>query len=496
MKQFKIDESERQRILNLHESATKRQYLNIVLTESASKLRSNLPSGVVEKGSEIDSGGEISNELSDIAIELFNELVSNGVNGITITSGNDSYHQNISTYKSKHTEGNALDFTVPNYSSQKGIINKVLNDLKSKYPKLNFIDEYANPSKKSTGGHFHIQIGAMGGNKDMSKSGNKNTSEVSSNIKTISDLLNNIKNIQGEIKKVDQKNMVFKQSVELIQTSLELLGYPLPRYGVDGKFHNETEKVLNDFKRDNGLQQDGIFDEQTKNTMYQKLIDSDITDEDLKKYLYPSKEFSSLDGNITHNYSGIASKNIQRLIDIMNKYGVTDPIAQVGMLSVIGKETKFINRKEKGYEETPNERIQSIFSKTKNLSDEQLDGLKRDYSKFFNFVYNDKMGNNNPNDGSKYVGRGFNQLTGKNNYERYSKIVGVDLVANPDVLLDNDIASEVAVKFLMSRGVPQFNNPVEASKYFADINAGGTSKSARENSLRELQNFDIVEENV
>lgn len=35
-----------------------------------------------------------------------------------------------------------------------------------------------------------------------------------------------------------------------------------------------------------------------------------------------------------------------------------------------------------------------------------------------------------------YVGRGFVQLTWKYNYEKYSKIMGIDFVAKPELLLD------------------------------------------------------------
>lgn len=308
-----------------------------------------------------------------------------------------------------------------------------------------------------------------------------------------SELLNNIKNIQGDIKRSDRKNMRFKQDVESFQIGLSLLGYELPRYGIDGLFGPETEGALNKFKKDNELEEDGIFDDETKDIMFDELKSANIKDEDIKKYTYESKDFSSLDGTITHNYSGMAAKGIQRLIDTMVENGVTDPVAQVGMLAVIGKETGFINKKEKGYNNTSNDRIRSIFSRTRKLSDSELNNLKRDYDKFFDFVYNGRIGNDTKNDGSEYVGRGYNQLTGKANYEKYGNKVGIDIVNNPDKMLDDEIAAEVAVKFLTSKGVPEFRNPKEATLYFADVNSGSPKRRARENSIEELQKFDIVQ---
>jgi len=305
-------------------------------------------------------------------------------------------------------------------------------------------------------------------------------------------LLDNIKNIDGDIQRSDSKNMRFKQDVESFQIGLELLGYHLPKHGVDGLFGPETEGALNEFKKDNELEENGIFDIETRDVMYDDLKRANIKDEDIEKYTYTSKEFSSLDGKITHRYSGMASRGIQRLIDTMVEHGVTDPIAQVGMLAVIGKETHFINKKEKGYHNTSNERIRSIFSRTRNMSDSELNSLKKDYDRFFDFVYNGRIGNNNENDGSRYVGRGYNQLTGKGNYEKYGRIVGKDLVSNPDIMLDDDVAAEVAVKFLTNKGVPEFRNPKEATLYFADVNSGSPKPRARKNSIEELQKFDIV----
>tara|TARA_R110002126_G_scaffold63790_2_gene163569 strand:- start:596 stop:1621 length:1026 start_codon:yes stop_codon:yes gene_type:complete len=305
-------------------------------------------------------------------------------------------------------------------------------------------------------------------------------------------LLVNINNIEGDIERSDRKNMRFKQGVESFQIGLSLLGYKLPVYGVDGLFGPETERALNKFKGDNDLEENGIFDTKTIELMYNKLKTANIKDEDIEKYTHSSKEFSTLDGKITHTYSGRSAKGIQILIDTMVENGVTDPVAQVGMLAVIGKETHFINKKEIAYQNTSNKRINKIFSKTRNMSDSELDNLKRDYDKFFNLVYNGRIGNNNKDDGSKYVGRGYNQLTGKANYQKYGNEVGIDLVNNPDQMLDDKIAAEVAVKFLISRGVPEFSNPTESTLYFADVNSGSPKRRAREHSIEELQKFDIA----
>lgn len=44
-----------------------------------------------------------------------------------------------------------------------------------------------------------------------------------------------------------------------------------------------------------------------------------------------------------------------------------------------------------------------------------------------------------------FYGRGFVQLTWKNNYEKYSKLLGVDMVKDPDLAMNNNVALFVLV---------------------------------------------------
>lgn len=56
-----------------------------------------------------------------------------------------------------------------------------------------------------------------------------------------------------------------------------------------------------------------------------------------------------------------------------------------------------------------------------------------------------RLGNTQPGDGFKYRGRGYVQLTGRANYEKAGRIIGVDLVNNPDLALDPSIAARILV---------------------------------------------------
>lgn len=48
-----------------------------------------------------------------------------------------------------------------------------------------------------------------------------------------------------------------------------------------------------------------------------------------------------------------------------------------------------------------------------------------------------------------WYGRGYPQLTHKENYEKYSKLLGMDLVTNPDLMLREDVSAAVIVDGMM-----------------------------------------------
>ena len=53
------------------------------------------------------------------------------------------------------------------------------------------------------------------------------------------------------------------------------------------------------------------------------------------------------------------------------------------------------------------------------------------------------LGNAQPGDGVKFHGRGYVQLTGRRNYQDMSNRLGVDLLSNPELALETDIAARI-----------------------------------------------------
>jgi len=253
------------------------------------------------------------------------------------------------------------------------------------------------------------------------------------------------------------------------------------------------------------------FTPEAADVMIKKLKEKNIKSEDIKPLVDQSKsnqQYDSSDisptvikGNVKL-LSGFTTKqveNIEYLIDEMNENGITNPYTQIGILSVIGKETGYIPKSEYSYSTTGNYRLRQLFgSRLSKYTEEELNTLKKDDRNFFNVIYAKTVGNRGGEDGYNYRGRGFNQLTGIENYRTYGKMIGMgdELVNNPDLVNDREIAAKIAIAFFTkgksASTIPEFNNKEAAAIYFADLNAGGSSRH-RQPALDKSKNFEAIE---
>ena len=132
-------------------------------TPNADALRSVLVSlGYTEKGRELSNGGDITPELLRYASSVLREIKKQVPTlKVTITGGNDRYHQNLK-YKSSHSSGQGLDITIsPATTATKKTVDTILGGFAAGNQNLivSFINEYDYPSSAATGGHFHLRIG-------------------------------------------------------------------------------------------------------------------------------------------------------------------------------------------------------------------------------------------------------------------------------------------------------------------------------------------------
>ena len=98
----------------------------------------------------------------------------------------------------------------------------------------------------------------------------------------------------------------------------------------------------------------------------------------------------------------------------------------------------------------------------------------RNPEKIANKVYGGRMGNGTEEtgDGWLYHGRGLIQLTGKDNYRLASDALGVDFIADPDLVLTKEYAALTAAWYWNKRGLNKEADAKDFTGMTKKINGG------------------------
>ena len=159
-------------------------------------------------------------------------------------------------------------------------------------------------------------------------------------------------------------------------------------------------------------------------------------------------------------------RRINKIILECVEKGITSNFSIASLLSICSKESSF-DLKSEGflYSASRLPEVWSYFKKNDpvekgfvNPTTKKADSPKYQ-ERIANIVYTEKpvgvrsngYGNTKEGDGWKYRGRGYNQITFKSGYEKASKNSGVDLVKNPERLLEEDVATAALVGFFNGR---------------------------------------------
>jgi predicted chitinase len=101
-----------------------------------------------------------------------------------------------------------------------------------------------------------------------------------------------------------------------------------------------------------------------------------------------------------------------------------------------------------------------------------------------NKVYGGRMGNVGPDDGWKHIGRGPLQTTGHEAYERLGKLLGIDLVGNPDLAIDPRYSLAIAAAEWRLSGCNQLADTDDLRAVTRAVNGGYIGLDERRNCLR------------
>ena len=172
----------------------------------------------------------------------------------------------------------------------------------------------------------------------------------------------------------------------------------------------------------------------------------------------PARTAPSAPGSAPGKAGPIDSELVKKLTET----GITGKREQANVLAQIQAESGGVAKSENlNYSA---ERLLKTFPNRIKSLEEAQQLVAQGPEAIGNKIYGGRMGNE-ANEGYLYRGRGLIQLTGKSNYAKYSKLLGIDLVKNPDLANDPKIAKDIAVAY--------FNEAKKRGTNLGDISSIG-----------------------
>ena len=218
------------------------------------------------------------------------------------------------------------------------------------------------------------------------------------------------------------------ENVKQLQTKLGLEAI--------GNYGPKTEDAVKAFQTKNGLTPDGIVGNTTWNkimgTETSQPISAAVVVEVTKPTATPVISAGGLKLDTLKGH--IPDSVIAMIPEVASKFEINTPLRLAHFLAQCGHESggfkltqENLNYSAKG--------LNGIFKKYFPTLESAVP-YERKPEKIANKVYSGRMGNGveSSGEGWKFHGRGFIQLTGKENYTAFTKSIGEDCVANPDLV--------------------------------------------------------------
>lgn len=138
-------------------------------------------------------------------------------------------------------------------------------------------------------------------------------------------------------------------------------------------------------------------------------------------------------------------RNRQTLENQMAAAGITDPNEQAMFMAQMEHESGGFAKMEEGFNYRSADSIMVVSGRARKRGKAAIElAMAQGPEAVAELMYGERMGNTEKGDAYKFRGRGYIQLTGKDNYASAGKALGLDLLNNPELAADPEIAARIA----------------------------------------------------
>jgi putative chitinase len=167
---------------------------------------------------------------------------------------------------------------------------------------------------------------------------------------------------------------------------------------------------------------------------------------------------------------GIDSKWLEPLEDTFAKYEINTPQRQAAFIGQCAHESGNFKTVQENLNYSADGLMKTWPSRFTTI--EIANQYARQPAKIAGKVYNGRLGNTSEEEAAKYLGRGLIQLTGRENYANCGLAIGVDLLADPTVLLEPRYAALSAGWFWNKKGLNSLADSGDIETMTKRINGG------------------------
>ena len=207
----------------------------------------------------------------------------------------------------------------------------------------------------------------------------------------------------------------FKSDVEKLQ---QALGFPPPQE--NGKFGTNTENAVKLFQTNNGLVTDGIVGDSTWSALLKKPVKTASASSPPSPTIQVGSNTLNIDAIVRSIpfptiLWAFARRSVPLILQECNDSGVTN-LSQIAYILATAEH------------------------------ESHLGEWMEEFASGWDYEWQDNLGNDRAGDGPRFKGRGFVQLTGRRNYTDWKSRLGIDIVRNPDKVMEPEIAAKILVQ--------------------------------------------------